>query len=115
LLREWKRLLYKENHSFSDNGRANHMPRRHTPRQRENFSTAFRHTHSQLLVAWCGGRYIKPFVAFATCKTAYRPDHVYPPVTLLSDQPCVRTCVHHLLSASTFQLKKHQMDFHFLY
>jgi len=93
LLREWKRLLYKENHSFSDNARANHMPRRRTPRQRENFSTAFRRTHSQLPVAWCGGRYIKAFAAFAKCKTAYRPDHVYPSVTLLSDQPCVPTYI----------------------
>jgi hypothetical protein len=31
----------KETHSFSDNARANHMPRRRTPRQREHVSTAF--------------------------------------------------------------------------
>lgn len=106
LLRVWKRPLYKENHSFSDNACANHMPRRRTPRQTENFSTAFRHTHSQPPVAWCGGRYIKPFAAFATCKTAYRPDHVSLSVTLLSDQPCVRAYVHHLLSVRTFQLQE---------
>jgi len=115
LLRVWKRLLYKENHSFSDNARANHMPRLRTPRQRENFSTAFRHTHSQLPVAWCGERYIKPFAALATCKTAYRPDHVYPSVTLLSDQPCVPAYVHHLLSVRKFQLEKYRMNFHFSY
>jgi len=57
----------------------------------------------------------KNFRSFATCKTAYGPDHVYPYVTLLSDQPCVPAYVHHLSSVRTFQLKNHQMDFHFSY